>query len=634
MSPRALIWDHAGAPPADKGGVILWRSYAEGASTQSVPRYVEQHGERLRARYLAFVHDLSEARIEGRSVVEHLNLGDGFSFWWMTQIAEKSPFKSPRIFACLRLLALEEMLRAAQVTELTLDSADRPLVEAVDQLCRTLGIPFARLNSSTQRKSWSLRQAYQCLPYTLQALISLRHLIASWPLRRLRRPQWFNDDRSIFLCSYFFNLDAAACANGQFHPRQWEGLPRHLRDTGRRANWIHHFLLDPGTPSAALALDWVGKFNQDPVNQGYHAFLETYLTWGLLFRAVGKWGRLNALRWRLRQISGAFKPRDSAAWLWPLLRHDWQASLAGPAAMNNCLWTELFDAALRDIPPQNLGLYIWENQGWECALLAAWRRHGHGKIIGVPHATVVFWHLNNFDDPRSLTTVGPNAKPLPDCLAVNGPMAWRAFVDTGYPAERLLAVEALRFQYLQRFPSGKPVEANPQTAPVDDPGPKLPKRILMLGDFTARQTFKMLDCVAAASQRMDAEILLTLKPHPVCPIQKTDYTAFPFNLTDKPLAEIMPEFDCAFCSNTSSAGLEALLAGLSVVIFLDDDDFNHSPLRGVGNIRFAGTPETLASALLTGRRSEIPAKAADFFWLDEQLPRWKRLLSAPIGDRI
>lgn len=627
VTASVIVWDRNDNPPAAMGEVLCWRSYADGSSGGSVPRYLETHAERLRAKYLAFIHDLGESHIGGKRIVEHLDLGDGFSFWWMTQLSEKSPFKSPQIYGCLRLMALEEILLEKKPSELTLDSSDRDLAQAVRRLCQNLRINFIWRVGKRPKQKWSLRNVYRALPQSMQGLISLRHLVLRWPLRRLQKPQWFAGDNTIFLCSNFAHLDSVSCAQGSFYSYQWEGLPKYLRDSGKHANWIQHFLHRPSDVDAQTGLSWMRLFNRDARKQGCHTYLETYLSWSVVARALKNWIWLNAVSWRLRQINRAFNLKGSAVWLWPLLRSDWRASLNGPSAINNCLWVELFDAVLKDMPNQKIGLYIWENQGWESALLRAWRRHGHGKIIGVQHATVVFWHLNNFDDPRSLISTQRRAKPLPNYLAVNGPMAWKAFVKSGYPVERLVEVEALRFQYLTALGSGK------LTRPGDDPASahfqaqSAPKKVLILGDFTIKQTLKMLHCIEAASHLIDGEISLTLKSHPVCPIRKEDCRSLSFELTNRPLPEIMQNFDLAFSSNTTSAGLDASLAGLSVVVFLDDEDFNHSPLRGVGGIRFAGTAEELAHALQAGKRNNFPPAAGDFFWLDLQLPRWRTVLS-------
>jgi surface carbohydrate biosynthesis protein (TIGR04326 family) len=629
MNVALVVWASLDEPDLGLGEVLNWCRYADDPGRTSIPRYLEDHGERLRARYLEFINDLGEQRIDGRRVVEHLDLGDGFSFWWMTWLAEKSPFKSPRIYDCLRLMALEEILVTARPVRLALHGADKDLSLAVHKLCRNLNIDFV-WHPTPSRKGWSLSDAYLLLPCAMRGMISLRHLAMKWPLRKLEKPQWFSGRRAVFLCSYFFHLDPAAGAAGCFHPMQWDGLPEHLHRCGTRANWIHHYLRGPGKSPLQTGLRWLGLFNSDSGVQGCHSFLETYMSWRVLLRAFWRWVRLNTAAFRLRRIDGAFQPRGSAVCLWPLLRNDWDASLRGPAAMNNCLWVELFDTVLGSLPRQETGLYLWENQGWECAMLHAWRRHGHGRIIGVPHATVAFWHLNNFDDPRSLASRERCSKPLPDRLAINGPMARSAFIGAGGNSDRFVEVEALRYQYLAEPASTRSTGGRNAEAGSARSSPGKLGRILVLGDFTLRQTIKMLRCLEHAFHLSRMEFSVTLKPHPACRIVSKDYPSLTFEQTSQRLPELWPHFDLVFSSNTTSAGLEALLAGLPVVVYLDEDDFNHSPLRGIDGVRFAANAADLVAALEQAEPCVPPPALEDFFWLDRRLPRWTQLLSSTV----
>ncbi|MBN8473959.1 TIGR04326 family surface carbohydrate biosynthesis protein [Sulfuritalea sp.] len=623
MSVPVVVWALPGDPPAGIGDVLHWQGYAQGVGTQSVPRYLEANAQRLRAAYLRFIHELGERRVSGKSIAGHLDFGDGFSFWWMTRLAEKSPFKSPRLYDCLRLMALEEMLIECRPSGLILYCAERDLSEAIGNLCNKLGVGFARHPAGREKGKWSLRAIYSSLPQVVQGLLSLRHLASNWSLRNLERPHWFSDQKAIFFCSYFFDLDVAACGAGQFHSNQWGSMPDYLKQSGRHANWIHHYLRSPDGADDGTRAKWLNLFNRDAVNQGCHSLLESYLSWGIAGRALCKWFHLFAISLRLRNVAGAFTPEGSAASLWPLLRTDWWASLRGPAAFGNCLWVELFDAAFRDIPHQETGLYLWENQGWECAMLNAWRRHAHGRIIGVPHATVVFWHLNNFDDPRTLGLRTEYPKPLPDHLAVNGPMARKAFADAGGALPgRFVDVEALRFQYLAQPGTGS---SRRNGLVVADNGRQM--KVLLLGDFTERQTLKMFSCMDEALRQCGTEVSIVFKPHPVSRIRQQDYPSLPFEMSRGALAEVLQSCDLVFSSNTTSAGLEALLAGLPVLVFLDDGDFNHSPLRGVEGVRFVGTPTDLATALDTARHPTTVPAPHEFFWLDQGMPRWDRVLA-------
>lgn len=621
-----IVWDHNDDPPVSMGEVWCWQSYAHGDRVSSVPRYLEDHAERLRAKYLAFIHDLGETRIEGKRVIDHLDTGDEFSFWWMTHLAEKSPFKSPRIYDCLRLMALEEILLDRRPTELVFHSSDRDPALAVRRLCRNLQITFVWSNRHRAQQEWSLRRLYRSLPYSVQGLISLRHFALRWPLRKLRKPQWFSGKSAIFLCSYFIHLDPDSCAQGIFFSRQWGKLPVHLHDSGRRTNWIQHFLFSPVVPSVQTGLDWLRRFNLDADSQGCHVFLDTYLTWRTVGRVLKNWMWLNAVAWRLRHIHAAFYPAASAAWLWPVLRNDWLTSLTGQIAISNCFWVALFEAALKDIPPQTIGLYLCENQGWERAFLRAWRKHGHGQIIAVPHATVPFWHLYYFDDPRSLISEQRCAMPLPDRLAVNGTMARRAFATAGYPVEQLAEVEALRYLNLSGIAAkhdlASKMRISVRPSVSESPG----VNVLVLGELVPASMHHFLRLVEDAMRLLPSGYKFTFKPHPGYAVDLADYPGLRAKETTEALDRILHEYDIALSANSTSASVDAYVAGLPVIIALDGADLNMSPLRGQHDVRFVCTPEELATALRTAVQGMTTNPGRDeFFFLDPDLPRWRKL---------
>lgn len=614
-----IVWD-CSAPPTDSmGEVLCWQSYAEDGQVFSIPQYLEQHAERIRKKYLAFIHDLGESRINGKRVVEHLDTGDGFSYWWMSLLAGKSPLKSERIYSCLRLLALEEILLERMPTELILHGSDRRLAQALERLCLNLQVPFVWELGEASKQKWSLRRLFMCLPYTMQGLISLvRHLVMRWPLRKLQKPQWFSGENAIFLCSYFIHLDPVSCAEGRFYSRQWGSLTKYLHDSGRRTNWLQHFLFSQVIPDVRMGLGWLRLFNRDTNRNGCHSFLDTYLTWGVVGRVLKCWFLLQIASWRLRHIQSAFYPNGSAVWLWPILQDDWLVSLKGHVAMTNCQWMVLFDSALSDMPKHKIGLYLCENQGWERALLHAWRKHGHGKIIGVPHSTVPFWHLNYFNDPRGLYSQQSFAMPLPDGMAINGPIARKMFVEAGYPNGQLVEVEALRYLNLL----GMNAKCNMDSTKCSMPSIK----VLILGEIIPTSMHSFLVLVEDAMKLLPSYYSFTFKPHPGCAVNLEDYPGLQADETTEALDRVLGEYDVALSTNSTSASVDAYVMGLPVIIGLDGASLNLSPLRGQSGVSFVSTPEELAEALEAAREGTMNYGHNDFFFLDNELPRWQRLL--------
>jgi surface carbohydrate biosynthesis protein (TIGR04326 family) len=499
-------------------------------------------------------------------------------------------------------------------------------------MCRNLKNGFSWQRRGCRQK-WSLRGVYVVLPYTLKALLSLRHVVMRWSLRGLRSPRWFADQAAVFICSYFIHLDPNSCAQGRFYSRQWELLPKLLHDSGRPTNWLQLFLFSAAVPDVGTGLAWVRLFNADARSHGCHAFVDSYLTVAVVLKAVRRWLRLCGVSRRLRSIPQAFRPHGSAVWLWPLLRDDWWLSLDGQIGMGNCLAVEQFDAALADVPRQETGLYLWENQAWEKALLRAWRKHGHGRIIGVQHATAPFWHLYYFDDPRSLAAGKRCPLPLPDWLAVNGVVAWKAFVGSGYPERTLVKVEALRYLDLSQLASRSAAKGAGRNE-LPPPGVERPwVKVLILGDLIPTSVHHLLGLLEGAMTILPRQYEFTFKPHPGYSVDLAKYPGLKAAETGEPLARILADYDVAIAANSTSAAVDAYVAGLPVIIDLDGDDLNLSPLRCQSGAHFVSSAQDLADALRAagGEGATSDSARNDFFFLDPELPRWKRLLAQAAG---
>ncbi len=627
MALSVIVWDQEDAPPAASEKVLCWQSYADGETMVSIPRYLEDHAARIRQKYLAFIHDLGEFQVAGKRVVDHLDRGDGFSLWWMTHLAEKSPLKSPRIYDCLRLLALEEILIEIRPSQLTFITSDKDLAKAMRTLCRHAEIEFRCQLRYRSMRVGLLRRLYDALPSILKGLVSIRHVVVRWPLRKLNRPQWFSGENALFICSYFIHLDPTMCAQGRFYSRQWESLPKSLHDHGISLNWVQLFLFSTVVPDLSTGLRWLRQINLDSANQGFHAFLESYMTFGLAVRVFKAWLRLNVISWHLRNIQSAFYADGSSAWLWPILRGDWQTSLNGSIAISNCFSIELFDAVLADIPQQRMGLYLCENQGWEKALLRAWRKNGHGKIVGVQHSTVPFWHLYNFDDPRSLRSKQRCALPLPDHLAVNGAAAWEALVEGSYPEERLVEVEALRYLNFAPIVKGAVGLASHVQKRL---GCELTwLNVLVLGDMMPTSMHHFLTMLEQTCKVLPSSFRFTFKPHPGYSVNLAHYPGLKTNETKEPLSAILGKYDVAIAANSTSGSVDAYLAGIPVIVGLDGNELNLSPLRGRRGVRFVGSCADLFEALQVAARGAVSMDTdrANFFFLDSDLTRWKRLLA-------
>jgi surface carbohydrate biosynthesis protein (TIGR04326 family) len=342
---------------------------------------------------------------------------------------------------------------------------------------------------------------------------------------------------------------------------------------------------------------------------------------------------LTVLGWRLRDIAAAFQLRDSGVWLWPLLRDDWYSSLSGATGLANCMSVALFDAALADLPRQRVGLYLFENHAWEKALLRAWRRHGHGFIVGVQHATTPFWFLPHSDVPSSLDPNRQCPIPRPDRVAVNGVAARTALLSTGFRAEMLVDVEAQRYLNLvevaeQRrtdLPGGLGDASETQSAP---------RRILVLGEIAPVSTHRLLEMLEGAIAHLPPGYSFTFKPHPSCAARLANYPRLVAKETDQPLERILRDYAMVVTANSTSSAVDAYVAGLRVITVLDGGSLNLSPLRGQAGVYFVTTSEELGEALQAAGTVAGSQAREEFFFLDRRLPRWQRLLGSSTASGV
>ena len=617
-NPLITLWDASGKPSEYPGITYTWEGYSEENGARSLYRYIDTHAERLRGKYLSWIHELGQSQVKQKPLIDHLVIQDDLSYWWLTSLVEKSQWKSPRIKDAIRLFALEEIIIHNKPEKLRLVTANPSLHKALRDLCQNLNIAYEWKRSSIISKpALSLQAVYQALPMFLRGFISLRHLWSRWHLKKHAKPRWFGGEKVFFFCSYFIHLCKESYERGEFYSYQWADLPKLLQREGYNTNWLQHYMDSSDVSSARDALNSATSFNQSREQHGLHTFVYSYITWGVVRRVLRNWLKLTFISFRLRGIQEAFRPRGSHFSLWPLMKDDWLTSLRGPVAISNLLWIELFDAALGDLPHQQTGLYLCENQGWERAFIHAWRKFGHGRLIAVTHTTIRFWDLRYFIDLRTLKSSDDHKIPKPDLTALNGKQAVDYYLSSDFPEEETVECEALRFGHLTNL-STTIKKAKRKDEVI---------QVLVLGDFFHSTTDKMLRLLGRATRHISAPISYTLKPHPGFQVKAEDYPFLDLKIVTSSLSQILNEFDIVYSANVTTASIDAYYAGLPVIVILDAEDLNFCPLRGVPGVRFASEPRELAMALQEEHHDlDVDTDPEEFFFLDPKLSRWRQLL--------
>lgn len=612
------VWDADGSPPVGDGTIVLWRQYAsiQYPAAISIPEIVERHADALRASYLAWIHDLGEARIDGRRVIDHLSLRPGFSYWWMSSLAQKfNASGASQIDNAIKALALEMLVVARQAKSIVLISGNHRLADCVQGMCLTKGLSYEWRPVKALANKYNLRALYQSLPHAWRAFIYLAwYVLKAIPLFLQKRSAIPEHVGEVMFIDVLAHLDKRAISTGSFISNYWTTLVEKLTEWKIKSNWLHIYYRHPVVSSPAKAQRLIQRFNKSSGESQFHALIEGSLNFRLLGKVLRDYFRVRRSLADLRSICDV-RPTGSDLNLWSLHSEEWCDSLCGKEAMINCLRLSLVEEAVSRFPPQRLGIYISENQPWEMALVYAWKAAGHGTLIGTPHTAVRFWDLRYHYDARSYLRNNDKALPLPDILAVNGSAARESVLASGYPPERVTEVEALRFLHLLRSQSDNITRSSPRNE----------LRILVCGDFLAETNRRILAWLEIAAQSLPHDTVYVFKPHPAYPLNSADYPKLKLEMSEAPLADLLADCDVVFTSNITSAAVDAYCSGISVIQMLDGSTFNVSPLRGLNGVVYVTNPMELAEALGNAKcRKRVVAEP--YFYLDEALPQWQKLL--------
>jgi surface carbohydrate biosynthesis protein (TIGR04326 family) len=611
------LWDCDDPADPNIGYYYSWNGYSEDGSRRSLLRYVDTHGERLRAKYSAIIFDLGQSKINGKSIIDHLFIKKGFSYWWMTLLVEKSIWKSPSITDAIRLLALEELIIEQNPEHFVLYSSDDRIHRAIGALCHTLGVSYERSKLNVRHKSsLSFRKTYTSLPRPVRGLVYLSWYISTrWRFMVGKKSNVFHHIRSVFFCSYFDNLDKSAIQGDHFGSNYWGKLGTLLTQLSISQNWLHHYIPHRTVPTQHAAIEFIRRFSQNSGSKESHTFLESYLSLSVVLRVIINWCRLSIISWRLRNIANICVANSSRPYLWPILSDDWHSSMRGAVSIDNLFMLELFDKAMGDLPTQKQGFYLCENQAWERAFVHCWYKHKHGQLIAVPHSTRSFWDLRFHCDERLFKNSVTSNPQLPDFYAVNGLTAKNHFLSENYPGNVILECEALRYRYL----ASVPIRQRDSILKREDA-----LTVLVLGDYSASTTSKILQMLKNLPSYISAPTNFHFKPHPGCPINPKDIFNQNVTVIYENLESIITNYDVIFSGNTTSAAVEAYVSGLPLAIMLDGSNLNVSPLRGEDGIRFVSSTEELAIAL---QENCTPSSdGLSFFYLDSDYPRWRKIL--------
>jgi len=599
--------------------LIYWSSYAYSESKRifSIPQIVENQSDYLKEKYLKLIYQFGKLKINGKSIVGHFKIRQNFSYWWLTLLTGKSNCsKSPQINNVVKLMALEYWLKENKYTNVRLISEDEYLSEAIFLLTKKLSISYEFKKTQSKKNKISLiNKIYYYLPNIVSTPIWLvYYLFSNWSLKGVGIKKWRESVATTTFISYFLNLVKDPLLESEYESLYWTKLTRLLKKEQHDTNWLHIYINDNLLSPAKSARKSLIKFNSLQNTNQIHVCQLTFLSIPLVVKTLKDWLRIL----RLKSLVGNQLQIESD-YYWPLFKQDYNESITGVTAITNLLNFNLFERAMVELPAQNRGCYLQENQGWEFSFIYNWKSAGHAdNLVGYPHSTVKYWDLRYFYDPKSYQEKDQDSLPVPSYVGVNGDVAKNFYINGGYPVKKLRKFEALRYLYVSDSIANRKNKKDIN---------KKEKIVLVVGDILRKNTDLQINTLKSAQLKINQSTKFIIKPHPACPINIEDYPGLFGEISFKPISDLIAISDLVYSSSTTSAAVDAFCVGLPIISILDGKSLNLSPLKNDKTVYFITNSEELAIAINDIKEPKFN-HGKDYFYLDNSLPSWREWLTS------
>ena len=88
-----------------------WEGQISGQNYISIIDFIDLNSDKVRDKYNIFINNLAFKDFQKKSFKDHFNFHNGYNLWWMSLIFEKSLYKSSFHNDCLKLIAIELILK-------------------------------------------------------------------------------------------------------------------------------------------------------------------------------------------------------------------------------------------------------------------------------------------------------------------------------------------------------------------------------------------------------------------------------------------------------------------------------------------------------------------------------------------
>ena len=512
------IFDDSLNQKYNENKILIWNG-------EKINRVLENNKKIIRTKYLNIIHNI----IESYSLnYKYFRIRD-LNLFKMSLINEKNPFKSSAIFECLKLLALEIIIKKKKINKIIYHGKIDNLHKSLKDFCINQNINYEREKITLTNSNFKL------IFFLTGIFFFLKQLYKNFNLEKKSKK---NFDASII--SYFVHFDRHQ--KKKFQSNLWGDLIKYLNTKKISINWFHFYIPSGQVKKSYLANSMIKNFNLNKYEN--HNFVNSVLNLGDLLNCFLIYFILFVRNiFFLKNNLNFFLNKYSKTNFYYFLEKDLMSSFFGSTLIYNIMHIVTFDNLLKNIPKQKFGIYIIENQSWEYSFIKLWKKYNHGKLFAYFNSSIRFWDLRYLKKKNELRNSNEN----PDVFLINSNVFKSEIKKLGYPMSKVFVVEALRYKNLKPI---KKIKKN--------------KKILIVGDILFKESDILLKFVGKTIDSLK-NYKFYFKPHPTMTLksinlikQKYKYIKV-LNLNTNEFKK----FEFVICSNGTSANLDCLIQKLN-----------------------------------------------------------------------
>ena len=560
--------------------------------------YIDTNSNLLKKQYLEIVFNIGNLKINNIALRNVFDL-NGHSLWEMSLINEKNIYKTNSVFKTIKYLALKKILNENLNKDITIFFLEKSLQNILKKEFADKKLIFHNSNYSFKEKFKNILNQNRLYNYIYFLYFFFKNCNFS------KKVKIDFSKKKFFIFSYFTHYDSKKFAENIFYPKQWAHLWEMVNN---HTNFIQLFIPDKKFKFFFQIKNFLKKKKIENLKSGN--FINEYITFKY-FNKVRKDFKNLKSRVNFSEIENLFQGNKEYEFFYKINKELFISSLSGYALLQNLVWINIFDDILSRTPKHGFGIFLYENQPWEKALITSWKKFNHGQLIGYSHTTINYWHLNYFNHPR-YNESDYFEKFHPDLIAVSSEISKNFLLEQSINLKKIIEVEALRYTWILNKINKNKEKKN--------------KKILFLGDYKNTINEKLINILNQLKfQLIKSGFEITFKPHPANITKNIDKN---IRQTNEDLEFLVDKFESVVSSNTTSAIIEVLSCGIQTFLFKDKNNFDLSPLKNTileEEIVSFYTKEDLLNEIETNKeRKNI--KPINYYYLDKDIKKWKKIL--------